>query len=130
MALNTEATISDLNFDINFSAQIGDLLYCNPVNIQSLGGFTTYSTTKLIGEITLIEPNTIGFNFTSQSLTSAAINSIFSMSTRSFITFKKNLSANSNSLKGYYALCNFVNDDYSNRNELFSVGSEVSLSSK
>ena len=100
------------------------------MNIQSLGGFTTYSTTKLIGEITLIEPNTIGFNFTSQSLTSAAINSIFSMSTRSFITFKKNLSANSNSLKGYYALCNFVNDDYSNRNELFSVGSEVSLSSK
>jgi|TARA_R100001443_G_scaffold61663_1_gene71742 hypothetical protein len=131
MALNTEASIGNLNFDINFSLQIGDLLYCNPIS-SSIGGFSTYVTTKLIGEVTEIntEESYIGFNFSSIGLTSAQINSVFNLSAQSFITFKKNLSVNSSSLKGYYALCEFVNNDYNNRNELFSVGSQVSISSK
>tara|TARA_R100000322_G_scaffold86854_1_gene54032 strand:- start:186 stop:575 length:390 start_codon:yes stop_codon:yes gene_type:complete len=129
MALTTEAVINNLNFNINFSLQIGDLLYCNPISAPS-GGFSIYNTTKLIGEVTKINSNSIGFNFTSQGLNANQVNSIFQLSTQSFITFKKNLSANSSSLKGYYALCEFKNNDYTNKNELFAVGSEVSISSK
>tara|TARA_R100000315_G_C5183106_1_gene106331 strand:- start:48 stop:431 length:384 start_codon:yes stop_codon:yes gene_type:complete len=124
----TEATLDKLNFDINFSLQVGDLLYCNPIN-SGPTSFSTYNTTKLIGQVTEINENSIGFNFTSQNLTVAQLNSIFN-ATNNFITFKKNLAINSSSLKGYYALCNFVNDDFANKNELFAVGSEISVSSK
>mgnify|MGYP003109850981 FL=1 len=234
--LATEAFINNLN-DINFSVQVRDLLYCNPINSQSLGNFTVYNTTKLIGEITEINQGTshvcsitgvqhssgaaddgryfffevqdmnnvlsqnyvnatiynishyrnnqliytgpvklwnqtsinsggsspsggstkghgryapystsapgdwqvgdvitvdasIGFNYTSQGLTSTQVESTFALSPQSFITFKKSLSANSNSLKGYFALCNFVNNDFSNKNELFSVNSQIAFSSK
>ena len=104
------------------------MLYCNPIN-SGPTSFSTYNTTKLIGQVTEINENSIGFNFTSQNLTVAQLNSIFN-ATNNFITFKKNLAINSSSLKGYYALCNFVNDDFANKNELFAVGSEISVSSK
>ena len=46
-----------------------------------------------------------------------------------FILFAKNKEANTSSLVGYYARANFVNDS-NKKAELFSVSSEVSISSK
>ena len=46
-----------------------------------------------------------------------------------FILFSKSKPNNTSSLVGYYALANFVNNS-NEKIELFSVGSEISLSSK
>ena len=48
----------------------------------------------------------------------------------SFISFTKNKIVNNNNLLGYYASVGFRNDSYTRTAELFSVGSEVSESSK
>jgi|TARA_R100000084_G_scaffold108721_2_gene72142 hypothetical protein len=232
----TEAILDNLNFEINSSVQIGDDLYCSPVNQQLGGGnFVVSTTPQIIGEITEIkiggtqtvvvtgiehsagpaengrycffeleqmnsllggnynnstvhtikhfrnnneiysgqirvwnqdsvnsgtaspsggstkgharyEPYSsssttdfkvgdvididtfIGFNHSIKGLTLAQVSAIFNQS--NFITFKKDSSVNSVGLKGYYALGEFINNDYNNRNELFTVGSEISISSK
>ena len=46
-----------------------------------------------------------------------------------FILFSKSTPSNTTALVGYYASANFVNDS-NEKVELFSVGSEISLSSK
>ena len=56
-------------------------------------------------------------------------NSIPSPPIDSFILFSKNKPNNTTSLVGYYASANFVNDS-NEKAELFSIGSEISLSSK
>jgi hypothetical protein len=78
--------------------------------------------------------NIIGFNFTgvTPSIPSNTVSNIITNlpSISGFITFKKNPNVNNASLKGYYAAVKFVNSDYNSRNELFSISSEISLSSK
>jgi hypothetical protein len=49
--------------------------------------------------------------------------------TEDFILFSKSTPNNTTALVGYYASANFVNDS-NEKVELFSVGSEISLSSK
>ena len=137
--LTTEAEIFNLDFEINFSLQVGDQLYWNEISSQ-LGGFINYQNTILLGEVTEISKdedtgaNIIGFNFTgvTPSIPSSTVSNIITNlpSISGFITFKKNPNVNNASLKGYYAAVKFVNSDYNSRNELFSISSEISLSSK
>ena len=132
----TEARINNIGFEINSSAQVGDILYLGFGRI-STGGFTVFQNRIALGEITEIYTNTnkgsIGFNYTSVGLTATEIvayslggNQPFDY----FLSFKKHSAVNSNSLKGYYALGKFINDDFNNENELYAVNSQIAFSSK
>ena len=93
---------------INTSLQIGDAVYYSSINPVGSSGFTASSShITFIGTVTSID--------LSQS--------------KVFIMFGKNKAVNSSSLIGYYADVKFVNNR-TDKVELFSVGSEVSESSK
>jgi len=124
----TQATI-EIDFEINSSAQIGDILYCSPIS-GSTGGFTTSGDAVKLGQITELVNDYIGFNYTAQGVGLVTVQNAFSTSAQMFISFKKDASVNESSLKGYFASVEFQNNDYNNRCELFAVGSEVSISSK
>ena len=138
MALTTQAEISNINFEINSSLQVGDNLYWNPISQFATGGFTKYQNTVLLGEITSITTDAetgnqiIGFNYSDSTpvVSLSTVKSIILSGQSGLITFQKNIIVNNTRLKGYYASVKFVNNDYYNRNELFSVNSEVSISSK
>ena len=108
--------------DMNISAQVGDTVYYS-FNANVLGGFgiAALSDTKKLGPIVDITGNNITLQY-DDSLTSAP-------PANSFISFVKDKKINTTSLLGYYAEVQFVNDSTS-KVELFSVGSEVSESSK
>tara|TARA_R100000234_G_C4984065_1_gene172380 strand:+ start:770 stop:1135 length:366 start_codon:yes stop_codon:yes gene_type:complete len=116
-----------LNFDnVNNSLQVGDIVYCS-TGMTNLGGFnsTQVSNTNLIGPVTSIVDNTpAGWDITvnHNSLAPAPIPG-------EFISFVKDKTANTSSLVGYYANARFVNDSKT-KAELFSVGTEISESSK
>ena len=132
----TEAKISNINFEINSSAQVGDILYLGFGRITT-GGFIVFQNRIVLGEITEIYTNSnkgfIGFNYTSVGLTNTefiAYSLGGNQGSGYFLSFKKHSAVNSNSLKGYYALGKFINDDYNNENELFAINSQVAFSSK
>lgn len=115
-----------LTFDgTNVSAQAGDTAYYS-TNTMVKGGFDTSErvNTKKLGEIVGILDNTITVKYD---------NTIVDFPPSSgeipFISFVKNKKANTTSLLGYYAEVKFVNNS-SAKAELFSVGSEVTESSK
>jgi len=116
-----------LNFNtINISAQIGDIIYYTPVS--PLGGFDQGALTNTIMLGPILNITTLP-NGTIDILVEFD-NSITSLPTiGDFISFAKNKSVNTSSLLGYYASVNFVNDS-TGKIELFSVGSEISESSK
>ena len=99
---------------LNVSIQIGDTTYysndINGVDIQVMGLITAID--KTLNTIT----TEIGTNTIRPTLTS-------------FILFSKTASVNTNGLKGYYAEMQFKNDSTTYA-ELFSVGSEIFISSK
>lgn len=97
----------------NPSLQIGDVAYSvNP----NASGFA--NNPILIGEITNIEDKKIVI---ANNVSSPAIND--------FIMFSKNTSVNNSSLLGYYAEVKLTNTR-TDKIELFSIGSEVTQSSK
>ena len=116
-----------LNFDnVNNSLQVGDIVYCSTGGTL-IGGFnsTQLSNTNLIGPVTSIVDNGgLGWDITvnHNSIAPAPLPG-------EFISFVKDKNANTSSLLGYYADVKFVNNSKS-KIELFSVGSEVSESSK
>ena len=116
-----------LNFDnVNNSLQVGDILYCS-TGIPTLGGFdsTQLSNTNLIGPVTSIVNSTpLGWDITVDHLSLAP-----APIPGDTISFAKDKTANTSSLVGYYANAKFVNDSRV-KMELFSVGSEISESSK
>ena len=116
-----------LNFHtVNVSAQVGDIVY--RTKTQSLGGFNLggLDLTKMLGpilDITLMLDGTTNILIQYNS-------DIVSLPTQDhFISFAKDKRVNTTSLLGYYASVNFVNNS-STKIELFSIGSEVSESSK
>ena len=130
--LTTEVTIP-INFKPNSSMQTGDMLYYSPATAQ-IGGFSYSTSTFLLGEITeIIETDgvwNIGFNYTSLLIPIATIESVKLSADPLFLTFRKDCTVNTGSLKGYFASVQFMNDDYSHANEMFSVTSGISISSK
>ena len=111
------------NEKINISAQVGDNVYA--VTLAGSGGFNKASlaSCKFVGVITSIQiavKRLIVF----QDLTISYI-----PQSGEFMMFSKNKQVNTSGISGYYAEVEFNNDSKTHA-ELFSVGSQVSLSSK
>ena len=115
-----------ISFDkkINVSAQVGDLAWYVPTNIQGATG-NQYNTND-IDNIVLIGPIT---DIVGNSLTIDQPVGQTPPSSSDFIMFSKDKRANLSGIIGYYAKVRFVNDS-KQKIELFSVGSEIFESSK
>ena len=111
---------------LNTSLSVGDLLYCTCMN-QNDGFWVNTSSPILFGEVTDITSPTIGFQVTGYG--GVTPDNISCAGTK-FISFAKNKAVNESSLKGYYNLVTFLNDDNNREAELFMVNSEVTPSSK
>jgi len=113
-----------LNFDsINVSAQVGDIVYFTSSGAM-LGGFEEAGvvTTSVLGPISAISNLSITVEYDDSVVLTLPADG-------AFFTFVKDKRVNTSSLLGYYASVNFVNNSRG-RVELFSVGSDVSESSK
>tara|TARA_R100001480_G_scaffold128347_2_gene125927 strand:+ start:705 stop:1157 length:453 start_codon:yes stop_codon:yes gene_type:complete len=150
MTLQTEAqyTMPIESHDVNFSVQIGDLIYRNCVGVGDIGSGHIQSNTHLIGTVTDVRTDvdlsgnpilTISFNYSSvigSPTPSVAVDQLpgsgffLGQCNRFFLSFKKNDNANVSSLAGYFASTTFVNNDNENYAELFAVSSEATFSSK
>jgi len=108
---------------VNVSAQIGDTVYYTYTSVPS-GGFNNSNVTDtiMLGKIISIKPGgLVTVTYDSSTTSAPPINS--------FISFAKDKSINTSSILGYYAEVKFVNNSR-DKVELFSVGSQVSESSK
>ena len=118
-----------LTFDYtNVSCQVGDIMHYSHSGVNT-GGFdnTDLINTFVLGPILAIIDNTAsggGWDVIVDHNTSAP-----PPSAGDFISFAKDKTVNTSSLVGYYASVNFVNNSH-DKVELFSVGSEISESSK
>tara|TARA_R110002020_G_scaffold139095_8_gene309791 strand:+ start:101 stop:472 length:372 start_codon:yes stop_codon:yes gene_type:complete len=118
-----------MNFDdMNVSCQVGDIIHYSHSGLNT-GGFdnTALINTLVMGPILAIIDNTAtggGWDVIVDHNTSAPV-----PTAGDYITFAKDKRANTSSLLGYYASVNFVNNSH-DKVELFSVGSEISESSK
>tara|TARA_R110002020_G_scaffold162597_1_gene348384 strand:- start:626 stop:1018 length:393 start_codon:yes stop_codon:yes gene_type:complete len=117
---------------MNISAQVGDVVYYSHNTQQNYlnSGFdhSTLSNTIRLGTIvggsdydTPITGNLITVEYDSDTIGAPPPNA--------FISFVKEKKINTSSLLGYYADVKFVNDS-KKKAELFSVGSELTESSK
>ncbi len=116
------------NKKINISAQVGDNVYAvNNAQITETGDFkqADLSVCKFVGVIISIK----------NTDTEKRINVFQDLVTNytpqidSFMMFSKNKQVNTSGISGYYAEVEFKNDS-TTKAELFSVGSQASLSSK
>ena len=112
--------------EINFSAQVGDIVYYSHSGIQ-IGGFnsTQLQNTKRFGKIMEFDNTARQWDVTVQYDDTEAT----PPAPGDYISFAKDKRGNTSSLLGYYASVNFVNNS-TEKAELFSVGFEVSESSK
>ncbi len=121
MALQN-ATLT-FTYPVNASLQTGDIVYYS--TISSSGGFTTVlpSNTMLFGTVSAISNDGLSIDVIYEDTTASppGIND--------YISFAKDKQINSSSLVGYYAEAKFINNSKEEA-ELFSVGSEVTESSK
>ena len=127
--------ITDIQLDfptLNTSLQIGDIVYYSHT-FQNTGGFnnTALNNTRVLGPILdiidLVPLGGSGFALIVQY--DSDDHPAGSPAQGDYISFVKDKKANTSSLLGYYAEVNFVNYE-TGKIELFSVGSEVSESSK
>ena len=105
----------------NDSLQIGDMAYFVPdPAATALGGFDqSTNTPTLIGPITAITANSIDVDETGNTAPVSA----------DFIMFAKDSRINLSGLVGYYAEIEIKNNS-NEKIEMFSIASEVTLSSK
>ena len=114
-------------FSTNFSLQVGDLIFFSPTVLD--GGFQTTSTVMYqLGTVIDIDTLTIDVIY-DDTIFGTCSNCISLPTNGDFLMFEKNKIVNSSNATGYYASVNFVNNSKS-KAELFSVGSEISISSK
>ena len=104
----------NFNFPINSSAQLGDIMYYTPP-----AAFGITLSPKPCGMITQLGNN---FAVVDGDITDLTANG-------GYFLFAKSIIANETSLKGYYADVKFRNNS-TKRANLFTIGSEVVLSSK
>ena len=112
---------------LNSSLQVGDIIYyvptptnSTPYDVGVLGDVQEYGVLTAITEI-LIQ-GVAAFRLTIDSRLSTPI-------TSNYLMFAKDKKINTTSLAGYYADIKFVNNSI-DKAELFSVGSEITESSK
>jgi len=125
-------TFSD---EINFSLQVGDMIYYSPTQV-GVGGFETIDNLNTVvefGVVTSIYPNgnfNVNPTIPANSIVVSYNENIVNVpQLNDFIMFGKNNEVNSSSLIGYYAEVEFKNESTDDI-ELFSISSEVSESSK
>ena len=119
----------DFPDQINTSVQPGDLVFYIPTATGG-SGFTTgqVNTSQLIGTVLGVFRNTPGAT-PGPYITVANPNPNLNIPPGAFIMFSKNEIVNQSKVLGYYTKVKFENWS-SEKIELFSVGSEFSLSSK
>jgi len=117
--------IATLTFNdpVNASLQVGDKVYYS--GISNSGGFASVlpSNTVYLGVVSVISPNNLSIHVVYEDTTATPPVG------NEYISFAKDKQVNSSSLVGYYAEAKFINNS-TEKAELFSVGSEVSESSK
>lgn len=108
------------NGQINFSAQIGDIVYYSLPRV----GYThsELNQTFLLGPIIDITDNSITVEYENTISTAPPPGA--------FISFVKDKRVNTSSLVGYYAEVKLVNNARDCDVELFSIGSDIQVSSK
>ena len=124
-----------LNFPapLNVSVQTGDTVYYINAT-ENIAGFTTHNANDAMVEIgpiktiTLIDNNLDGIQETVQMIVDMDDN-VTEPTTTDFIFFSKDRSVIEASILGYYAKFKFTNNSRQ-KAELFSIGSDVSESSK
>jgi len=115
------------NTELNISLSIGDIVWYTPVTIT--GGHEVSNTNSIIklgevesvdhkNKIVLVKKPHDPLNYAGISLTQ-----------NDFVMFSKPNSINTSSIKGYYAKVRLDNDS-TEKIELFAVSSEISESSK
>tara|TARA_R110000744_G_scaffold348396_2_gene453992 strand:+ start:294 stop:656 length:363 start_codon:yes stop_codon:yes gene_type:complete len=109
---------------LNASIQIGDIAYYT-LAPSTVGGFQT-STQAEIVEIGAV--NSINNNTNTIICTTTLLNN-GQPTTSSYIFFSKNNKVNLSTVLGYYGELKFKNDSTA-KSELFSVGSDMFISSK
>jgi len=130
------------NSAINTSAAVGDNVYVVDVNQVGgpdsffVGGLGNIIMIGVITDITNSEglipntPITIEVNYTGTPPTgSCTPYPVCIINAGGFLIFSKDKSANTSGIKGYYAKAKFINDSRV-KAELFSVGTEIGISSK
>jgi hypothetical protein len=121
---------------VNISAQVGDMIYyiSEPIIAWHDIPWSTENNIRFLGEITNIDTavtggSTVGWNTVTNVTVIYNNNETSLPPIGAFILFAKNKQVNTSSLLGYYASVNFVNSSI-DKVELFSIGSEISESSK
>jgi len=117
-----------LNFNsLNTSLQAGDLVFYIPnSNTSGSGGFDVANVSPLLfGEVISVDFNANEVVV----LYDNALNPNLAPTNGDYIMFAKNKSVNTSGLKGYYLKAEFVNNSEVEA-ELFSIGSEITESSK
>ena len=113
---------------INASVQVGDIAYyshsgvntsVNPLNPLGFNN-TALSNTVMLGPIISIVGNVVTVQYDT---------ALSNPQPGDYISFAKDKRVNTSSLLGYYASVNYVNNSVK-KAEIFSVGSEISESSK
>ena len=119
-----QVTTLPMGASINESLQIGDTVYY--ASTSTSGGFSTVDYNNIVefGIVVSIGANSIDVVYDEMNVAVPTI-----VPTPDFIMFSKNNQVNSSSLKGYYAEIEFKNYR-TDKIELFSIGAEVSESSK
>ena len=113
----------------NTSLQIGDYIYLVPgvpfiQTIQGVLQVSSHDTPNMLGQLDGLTNDTLTIN-----------NPLFDPTAMAyypgtFVMFSKDKAANNTSIVGYYAKVRLVNDDVLNDAELFSLASEITVSSK
>tara|TARA_R100000908_G_C3634751_1_gene73860 strand:+ start:98 stop:466 length:369 start_codon:yes stop_codon:yes gene_type:complete len=111
---------------INTSLQIGDYAYFSSVGTVPGSGFSTAGQVRFFGVVSDIDHEDFRVMV---AYDNTAIPSIPTPINGDYIMFGKNKAVNSSNVKGYYAEVKFVNYR-TDEIELFSIGSEISQSSK
>tara|TARA_R100001510_G_C7525438_1_gene119159 strand:+ start:95 stop:514 length:420 start_codon:yes stop_codon:yes gene_type:complete len=134
--------VTKINFShsVNSMVQIGDIIYWNAYN--SIDGFQYINNEdvndnpvepRLLGKVVEIGNNFIITDIVQDNQIDPDGDGVFApnpiYNADGFITCHKNVSVNETGTKGYYADVLFKNDSHKAA-ELFSVGSEITLSSK
>ena len=138
--MSTQILTMSFNGEINESLQLGDTAYYSTLPAQggTIGGFSglvaTASTLVVaFGIVSGIDrdtiPRTISVVYDNGDYDFDGSPDITPPSAGDYIMFSKDRVVNSSSLLGYYAEVKFINNSQQ-KAELFSVGSEVSESSK
>lgn len=119
---------------INDSVQVGDILYyanVSPTSNQTNGPVTEIGPITVVGEnfVEVANGAPSGFTETEIETGTITVGGVTAPIAPPLFMFRKNAQANVSTLLGYFANVNITTND-TGKKELYSVGSEIFVSSK